>query len=39
VGFGRLISPEEVAAMLCWCADQPLINGATLHANLGQIER
>ena len=38
VGAGRLIAPSEVAELLHWAAENPLINGATLHANLGQIE-
>ncbi|MEZ5559429.1 MAG: SDR family oxidoreductase [Pseudomonadales bacterium] len=37
--FGRLIEPEEIAEMLFWSAGNPVINGAVLHANLGQIER
>jgi NAD(P)-dependent dehydrogenase (short-subunit alcohol dehydrogenase family) len=37
--FGRLIDPEEIAATLSWAADSPVINGAVIHANLGQVER
>ena len=37
--FGRLIEPGEVAALLLFAARHPLLNGALLHANLGQIER
>jgi 3-oxoacyl-[acyl-carrier protein] reductase len=37
--FGRLITPEEIAATLHWAAHTPVINGSVLHANLGQIER
>lgn len=37
--FSRLISPEEIAAMVYFSAVSPVLNGALLHANLGQIER
>lgn len=37
--FGRLIEPDEVAALLLFAAHHPVLNGALLHANLGQIER
>ncbi len=36
--FGRLIEPAEIAAVVRMAAEQPVINGAMLHANLGQIE-
>jgi hypothetical protein len=36
--FGRLIDPVEIAETLHWAADHPVINGAVLHANLGQVE-
>ena len=36
--FGRLIEPEEIAGLLHWCHHNPVINGAVLHANLGQKE-
>ena len=36
--FDRLIDPEEIADTLFWAASNPVINGAVLHANLGQIE-
>ena len=36
--FGRLISPQEIAEALYWCATNPVINGSVIHANLGQIE-
>jgi 3-oxoacyl-[acyl-carrier protein] reductase len=39
VTFNRLIKPEEIAAALFFAAGNPVINGAVLHANLGQIER
>lgn len=35
---GRLIAPEEIADVLVYCARSPVLNGAVLHANLGQIE-
>ncbi len=35
----RLIEPAEIAQLLLSCAQQPVIDGAVLHANLGQIER
>jgi len=38
-GHGRLIKPEEIAQLLFSCAQQPVIDGAVLHANLGQLER
>jgi NAD(P)-dependent dehydrogenase (short-subunit alcohol dehydrogenase family) len=37
--YGRLINPDEIAATLHWAANNPVINGAVLHANLGQVER
>lgn len=36
--FGRLIDPTEIAETLYWAAHHPVINGAVLHANLGQVE-
>lgn len=39
VTFGRLLEPEEIARTLIFCVDNPAINGALIHANLGQIER
>lgn len=35
----RLISPEEIAQTIYFAANHPVINGAILHANLGQKER
>ena len=35
---GRLVRPEEIAESLYYCATSPVINGAVIHANLGQIE-
>ena len=37
--FGRLIAPAEIAAALLFAAESPVLNGAVLHANLGQVER
>ena len=37
--FGRLIEPTEIADTLFWASQSPVINGALLHANLGQVER
>ena len=36
--FGRLIDPDEIADTLYWAARSPVINGAVIHANLGQVE-
>ncbi len=36
--YGRLIEPSEIADTLHWAAESPVINGAVLHANLGQVE-
>ena len=38
VSFGRLIDPEEIADVVTFAAKTPAINGAVLHANLGQRE-
>jgi hypothetical protein len=37
--YNRLITPDEIADVLLFAATNPVINGAVLHANLGQIER
>lgn len=37
--FGRLIAPEEIAATIACAAVSPVLNGALIHANLGQRER
>jgi 3-oxoacyl-[acyl-carrier protein] reductase len=37
--FDRLIDPREIAETLYWTAANPVINGAVIHANLGQVER
>ncbi|MDB5421210.1 MAG: short-chain dehydrogenase [Brevundimonas sp.] len=39
VAAGRLVRPEEIAELAWVCAGSPALNGAVLHANLGQIER
>jgi NAD(P)-dependent dehydrogenase (short-subunit alcohol dehydrogenase family) len=36
--FGRLVTPEEIAELIHWAHANPVINGAVLHANLGQRE-
>lgn len=38
VSAGRLIDPQEIAGTLYFCARSPVISGAVIHANLGQIE-
>jgi NAD(P)-dependent dehydrogenase (short-subunit alcohol dehydrogenase family) len=36
--FNRLITPQEIAELIRWAHHNPVINGAVLHANLGQKE-
>jgi NAD(P)-dependent dehydrogenase (short-subunit alcohol dehydrogenase family) len=36
--FNRLIAPGEIAELIRWAHYNPVINGAVLHANLGQRE-
>ena len=36
--FNRLIEPSEMAATLKFAAENPVMNGSIMHANLGQIE-
>ncbi len=36
--FGRLIEPGEIADAIFFAAKNPVINGAVMHTNLGQIE-
>ena len=36
--FNRLVQPVEIAELIQWAAGHPVINGAVLHANLGQKE-
>ena len=37
--FDRLIEPREIAETLLFAAANPVVNGAVIHANLGQRER
>ena len=37
--FDRLIEPEEIADAVAFAASAPVLNGALIHANLGQRER
>ena len=37
--FDRLIEPAEIAETLLFAASHPVVNGAVIHANLGQRER
>jgi NAD(P)-dependent dehydrogenase (short-subunit alcohol dehydrogenase family) len=37
--FDRLIEPQEIAAAVAFAAGAPVLNGALIHANLGQRER
>lgn len=37
--FDRLIEPEEIAEVAAFAARSPVLNGALIHANLGQRER
>ena len=36
--LGRIAEPAEIAETLLFAAQNPVINGALMHANLGQIE-
>jgi 3-oxoacyl-[acyl-carrier protein] reductase len=36
--FGRIIAPTEIANTIKFAAQNAVINGATIHANLGQVE-
>ncbi len=38
IAHRRLVQPSEIAETLLFCAQNPVINGAILDANLGQIE-
>ena len=38
VSYGRLAEPEEIAESLWFASQNPVMNGAVLHANLGQKE-
>ena len=37
--FNRLVEPIEIAKTLYFCAHSPSLNGAVIHANLGQREQ
>lgn len=39
VAMGRLIEPEEIARVIVFAAGNPVLNGALIDANLGQIEQ
>ncbi|WP_028388723.1 SDR family NAD(P)-dependent oxidoreductase [Legionella fairfieldensis] len=36
--YGRFIEPLEIAKIVLFTANNPVVNGSVLHANLGQIE-
>jgi 3-oxoacyl-[acyl-carrier protein] reductase len=36
--FNRLIEPGEIAGLIVWAHENPVINGSVLHAHLGQKE-
>ena len=36
--FKRLVEPEEMANLVYFCAENSLVNGSIIHANLGQVE-
>lgn len=38
VGAKRLIEPNEIAELLLFCANNPVINGSLIHANLGLLQ-
>lgn len=38
IAYGRLVEPAEIAETIFFAATNPVLNGAILHANLGQIE-
>jgi 3-oxoacyl-[acyl-carrier protein] reductase len=38
VGANRLIEPEEIASLIYYVSENPVLNGAVIHANLGQRE-
>lgn len=39
IAMGRLIEPAEIAKVIIFCAQNPVVNGAVIDANLGQIEQ
>ncbi len=36
--YNRLVDPMEIAKLILWAHQNPVINGSVLHANLGQLE-
>ena len=36
--FNRLVTPDEIAGSIYFSAQNPVINGAVMHTNLGQVE-
>lgn len=38
VAHGRLVEPAEIARTVYFCAQNAVINGAVIHANLGQVQ-
>ena len=39
IAHKRLVQPAEIASTIWFCANNPVINGAVIDANLGQVER
>lgn len=39
IAYRRLVQPSEIADTLWFCSQNPVINGALIDANLGQIEQ
>ena len=37
--FRRLVTPDEIASVITWAHQSPVVNGTVIHANLGQMER
>jgi NAD(P)-dependent dehydrogenase (short-subunit alcohol dehydrogenase family) len=37
--FNRLVAPQEIADSIHFAATHPVMNGAVIHTNLGQVER
>jgi len=38
IAHRRLVQPSEIADTIWFCSQNPVINGAVIDANLGQIE-
>jgi len=36
--MNRLIDPREIAEVIYFCANHPVINGSVIHSHLGQRE-